>query len=169
MSALVWMKELPWVVAFRESSWVYPSVETVHGIGMGLLVGTLTVIDIRVLGGLRRLPLELLPKLSPFLWVGFVLNACSGVLMFMSDGPRLIDNWIFQAKMILIGLGLVIAWRLQRELAPASPHARVPAGPPRVRGPAGTSQRMQLIAALSLLIWYAAIVAGRVTAFLGDQ
>lgn len=161
MSLLLWMKELPWVVSFRESSWVYPIVETVHGIGMGLLVGTLTVIDIRVLGGLRRIPLELMPKLTPFLWVGFVLNACSGALMFMSDGPRLIDNWIFQAKMILIALGLLTAWRLQRWLAPASTAASA--------GPRSGLPRTQQIAALSLLLWYGAIVAGRVTAFLGDQ
>jgi hypothetical protein len=154
------MKGLPWIVTVRESSWVYPTIETLHGIGMGLLVGTLTVIDLRVLGSLRRIPFDTLNGLTSLVWIGLSLNAVSGVLMFMSDGPRLVVNWIFQAKILLIAAGLGIASLLQRRIAGQ--------GAAWEEGE-GVTRAARRLAMASLLVWYAAIVAGRVTAFLGDQ
>lgn len=160
MDLLVWMKDLPWIVTVRESSWVYPTIETVHGIGMGLLVGTLTVVNLRVLGKLRRIPFDTLAALPFLVWAGLALNAVSGVLMFMSDGPRLVVNWIFQAKILLIVAGLVLASILQRRIAHNL--SAWDAGQ-------AVSRAARFLAVASLLVWYAAIVAGRVTAFLGDQ
>ena len=157
---LQWLKALPWIVAVRESAWQYPIIETLHGIGMGLLVGTLTVMDLRLLGRLERLPISALLQLRSLIWIGFVINACTGVVMFMTDGPRLVTNWIFGVKIALIVLGVAAALRLQRLTAARA--AGWSAG-------GAISADVRWLAIASLVIWYGAIVAGRVTAFLGDQ
>jgi len=160
MEVLHWLKALPWIVSVRESAWQYPVIETLHGIGMGLLVGTLTVMSLRLIGGLRRMPFSTLRGLAPLVWTGLAINACTGVVMFMTDGPRLVTNWIFGAKMLLIAVGLGVAVTLQRRIAGAEP--RWSAGE-------AVARNTRMLSVACLLVWYGAIVAGRVTAFLGDQ
>src|ERR1051326_8137147 len=68
---------LSWV---RESSsvWAYPTFIFMHSLGMAFLVGTSMVIDLRLLGFGRELPLEPMKKFFPVIWFGFAVNAASG-------------------------------------------------------------------------------------------
>ncbi|WP_157084850.1 hypothetical protein [Hydrogenophaga palleronii] len=85
--------------------WVYPMLEVVHLIGVGLLLGNLTLLELRVLGWGKALPLELLARLSlTLVAIGFCLAAASGLLMFATQAGELLANRVFTVKMVLIML-----------------------------------------------------------------
>jgi hypothetical protein len=155
MAFLEWLQGT-WVgVLVAESLWGYPLFETIHSIGMAMLIGSLGLINLRVLGYKPELPLLKVQQLLPLAWLGFTLNAISGSLLFTSDAVYFFESYTFRIKMLLIVLGGVNAALLGRRVfreaaagAPASPTA-------------GT----KWIAATSLVFWFGAVCAGRLIAY----
>ena len=156
MGFLEWLQST-WVgVLVAESLWGYPLFETIHTIGMAMLIGALGLINLRVLGYKPELPLLHTRELLPLAWLGFTLNAISGSLLFSSDAVYFFASYTFRIKMVLIVLGglnaALLGRRIFREAA-----AGGPAPPPS----AGT----KLIAASSLVFWIGAVCAGRLIAY----
>jgi hypothetical protein len=156
MAFLEWLQST-WVgVLVAESLWGYPLFETIHTLGMAMLIGSLGLINLRVLGYKPELPLLGTRELLPLAWLGFTLNAISGGLLFSSDAVYFFASYTFRIKMVLIVLGglnaALLGRRIFREAA-----AGVPAPPPTV----GT----KWIAATSLVFWIAAVCAGRLIAY----
>ncbi|MET0732131.1 MAG: DUF6644 family protein, partial [Casimicrobiaceae bacterium] len=86
----------------RESLWAYPGVEVVHIAGLGLLFGSIVVVDLRLLGLGRGVPATKLAALSvPWTLVGFLMALCSGLLMFSAHAEDFLGNPIFLIKMSL--------------------------------------------------------------------
>ncbi|THF62256.1 hypothetical protein E6O51_08120 [Pseudothauera rhizosphaerae] len=134
----------------RGSLWAWPALEVVHIAGIALLVGSLVVLELRVLGLARALPLPALARLAlPVSLAGFGLAAASGLLMFAADTDTLLVHPAFRAKMLLL---------MAAGLNAALFHAR--GGLVRVDATA----RLQV--AGSLLLWLAVIVAGRLIAYI---
>ena len=141
-SLATWTRESP-------SIWAYPTILTLHTVGLGIVVGMSTVIDLRLLGYGRRIPLDAISGLFRMIAWAFVLNAVTGVLLFMSDATTKGRQPILYIKLSLIGLALwntVIARRIVREEA-------------------GEPSRNRLVALTSLVLWSAAITAGRLMAY----
>src|SRR6187397_1385362 len=93
-----WLRESP-------SVWAYPTVLTLHTIGLGVLVGANWMVDLRVLGFARAVPLPVLSRAFPIMWGGFWLNAITGVLLFVAD-PSKGTTTIFMWKLAIIALGV---------------------------------------------------------------
>lgn len=151
-SFLEWARA-SWAGEFvREYAWVFPTLESVHFIGMALLFGVVGLIDLRVLGVARGLPLAPLHRFLPFAFLGFGLNLVSGVLFFTSDPAGYAANLGFRLKMLAIFLaGLNALWfRLSVFADVEKRGAGVDASP-----------LAKLISALSLLLWITVIVCGR--------
>lgn len=130
--------------------WAYPALEVVHIAGIALLLGNLVLLELRVWGLGAELPITPLARLALTLsLLGFALVAASGLVMFASQPLELLANRSFLVKMGLIGLAGLNA---------AMFHAR--GGLARLDGVA----RAQT--GLSLVLWLAAIVAGRWIAYL---
>jgi hypothetical protein len=141
----------PWSLAefIRTSPWAYPSLEIVHLVGLGLVFGTLWLVELRLLGIGRRLDVGALAATAlPWNLVGFALSVVSGLLLFASRAGELIANRAFLLKMGLIALAGVNAALL---------HTRGALDPQR----AGT----RLQAAASLLLWIGVIACGRLIAY----
>lgn len=144
-------------VFLRESTWSYPALEVVHIIGIALVFGVILSFDLRVLGRHTTLPLDTLGRhLLPWVWTGFVLNAASGTLLFVSNPVEFAANPALVAKLALIGVaGLnaaVFYWRI------------TPTMPAWNRdSPAPLSARTSAV--LSIALWLAVIVAGRMIAY----
>jgi hypothetical protein len=83
--------------------WAYPMLEVAHLFGVALLLGNLTLLELRVFGWGKALPLEPLAKMSlTLVLTGFGLAATSGLLMFGTQAGELLANRVFTAKMVLI-------------------------------------------------------------------
>lgn len=135
-----------WIVTHP---FAYPLLEVLHLLGIALLVGNLVLLEARVLGAGRALPVTELARLTAALAVaGFSLVALSGLAMFASNPVELLANRAFTLKLGLVGLAGMNA---------AAFHAR------------GGVQRLDAVARgqilLSLALWLAAMVAGRWIAY----
>ena len=136
----------------RESEWGYAITLCAHAVGMAIVVGILTMIYLRVLGYGKGVGLAQLRRLSALAWVGFAINAVSGLMLFAGNARRLAETTAFQVKLVFIVVGGVSIWLLWRELNSA----------PDTLGPDGAAtQPAKAVAIVSLIVWLAAIVAGR--------
>jgi len=137
----------------RNSTYIFPIVEVVHLFGLTLLLGTITVTDLRMLGfGMRRQSVSTLAgQLAPWTVGGAAITIGSGILLFLSEALKCYGNAAFPYKMWFL-LGAIILYSLiQRRVT--APGARVSPG------------QMKIVAVLSLILWYGVAVAGRAIAF----
>ena len=89
--------------ALKSHVWAYPALEVVHIVAIGLLLGNLVLLELRVFGMGAALPVKPLARLSLGLAAtGFCLAATSGLLMFASQSEELLANRIFTLKMLLL-------------------------------------------------------------------
>lgn len=89
--------------ALKSHVWAYPALEVVHIAAIGLLLGNLVLLELRVFGMGAALPVKPLARLSLGLAAtGFGMAATSGLLMFASQPEELLTNRIFTAKMLLL-------------------------------------------------------------------
>ena len=153
---LEWIKQT-WIGEFvRGSTWAFPTLQSLHFIGMALLIGVVGAIDLRVLGVARGIPLHPLHRFLPLAFFGFGLNLLTGIFFFCHDPYVYAFNPSFRVKMLLILLaGLNALWfRLGVFLD-------VEKWGPGIE----TSRLAKVISALSLLIWVGVIAGGRFIAF----
>ena len=146
------------VAAFvGNNSWVWPLGEIFHFVGMALLIGTVGLLDIRILGVAKGVPIDSLEKLIPIGIVGFALNLGSGLVFVIGNpvgGPLdYLANLSFQLKMLLI---LVAGINLLAFYATGVARAANAVG---AGGDAPASAKA--IAATSLALWFGVIVFGR--------
>lgn len=137
--------------------WVWPVCEILHFIGMTLLVGTVGLLDARILGLARGISVASLERLVPLGIAGFVLNAVTGFVFVAGNpvgGPIVyLENFAFQIKLALIliaGINL-IAWYATGIAA----HAKQSAPDADVLPAA------KAIAVVSLVTWLGVIIFGR--------
>ena len=89
----------------KHSSWLYPTVETMHIWGIGMLFGSVVIMDLRVLGFGHKLSLSDLSRLGVLVaFIGFGLAVLTGSLMFIAQASELIGSRLFILKMCLIFL-----------------------------------------------------------------
>lgn len=89
--------------ALKSHVWAYPALEVVHIVAIGLLLGNLVLLELRVFGMGAALPIKPLARLSLGLAAtGFCLAATSGLLMFASQAEELLANRIFTLKMLIL-------------------------------------------------------------------
>ena len=142
----IWLRESP-------SMWAYPAVLTLHTLGLGVLVGGNAVLDLRLLGWGRAIPLAPLEKLFPVMRIGFWVNAISGVVLFVGDATTKGTTWGFMTKLAIIVVGGVLLRALRRTVYGRGQDAVVETPTSRV------------LAAASLALWFLAIVTGRYMAY----
>jgi hypothetical protein len=143
----IWLRESP-------SLWAFPFVLILHTVGLAFLVGSNVLLDVRVLGLARGVPLRTLERYGVVMWSGFWLNAVSGVLLLIAYPTKALTNPLFFVKLALIAIGLGMWTKLRARLS-ALPVPEAPVLPPRLKARA----------AASLICWGAGITAGRLLAY----
>ena len=138
-----------------ESLWGYPTLETIHTVGMALLIGSLGLINLRILGFKPELPILETRKLLPLAWLGFTLNAISGTLLFTSDATMFYESYTFRLKIFLIILGGINAGLLGSKIFQGAP----------VGVPVTPTTAAKWLAGTSLVFWFGAIICGRLIAY----
>lgn len=137
------------------SIWAYPTVLTLHTFGMMVLAGAALMIDLRLLGFGRGIPLQSMERLFRVMWAAFALNAVTGTMLFIADAAKRGPELIFWTKLALVGVGLITAVLIRRA------NFQDGAEPVVI---SGASKRLAI---LSVFAWSAAITAGRLLAYVG--
>jgi hypothetical protein len=127
---------------------------TLHTVGMAVVVGTCVLLDLRILGLARDLPLWVFGRSTRLVWPAFSVNAATGVALFMIDAEHKSTQWIFGVKLVLILFAMILYVRTRRRLTDAAD-----------RGESGVDDA-RVLAVASLVLWTCATVAGRLMAYL---
>jgi hypothetical protein len=141
----------------REALWAYPAVEAIHILALGLVVGSVVVVDLRLLGLSRDLSVSRLSRLAlPWTVGAFCVAMFTGLLMFTAHAEDFLTNRVFALKMGLIlaagvnaGVMHTGAWR---SIAQWDTGAMPPAS-------------VRIAAALSIVLWIAVVACGRLLAY----
>ncbi len=146
-----WLGALPVAGALNDSEWLFPAVESVHITGLAVLVGTIAIVDFRLLGlTLRDRPVsELARRLKYWTLAGIAIMLTTGPLMLSAEPERGYGNPAFAFKMTCLLLALVTHFTIHRRVTKSS---------------APTSGG-KLAACLSLLLWTGVMFGGRAIAF----
>jgi len=89
----------------RDTPWAWTSAETVHFVGLSLLIGVLLLINMRMLGFMKQIPFEALDRLLPWAMLGFAVNTMSGMLFFAASANSYVGNPAFYWKLVFVVLG----------------------------------------------------------------
>jgi hypothetical protein len=142
----VWIRDSPSFFAF----WFILSF---HALGMGLLVGASIVIDLRILGVARELPLAPMKGLYKIIWTGFWIQIVSGTLLLIGYPTKALTNPDFYIKLTLIGLAIAVMQMLRKRVFNDSNVTEFNMG------------RGRKLAIWSLVLWAGAVTAGRLLAY----
>ena len=153
-----WLARTEWSIALHESLYVYPWVETPHVVALLLFVGSVTFVDLRLLGWVfREVPVsEVTARLMPWTIGGFVIVATTGALLFYAIPVRTYLSIFFRIKLIVLviaGANTMIFHRHVTRDTLAWNHDPSPPFRARITG------------AVSLLSWATIIVMGRMIAY----
>ena len=141
----------------REALWAYPLTEAAHIAGLALLFGSIVVVDLRLIGLGRRVPLDALTAFAvPWSITGFLVAAASGGLMFTAHAAEFLEQPVFMLKM-----ALVLVAGINAALLHTGPLRRL-AGDPQADPPT----RVRVAAFVSIVLWLGVITCGRLLAYL---
>src|SRR5665213_826582 len=113
-----WLQENSWIVAINGTAWAAATVEIVHYFSMFILVGSMVIVDLRVLGlvGRRLRASQLADRLFPWMWISLTFNFLSGFLMFAGSAPSYYRNDIFYDKLTVILLAVAANVVVQKKI-----------------------------------------------------
>ncbi len=141
-----WLRE-------SESPFVFYLVLLCHTFGLALLVGANGLVDLRLIGFLREIPVAPLKRLFRIMWLGFGINVVTGVLLIISYPTKALTNPVFYAKLTAIACAVWVLTKLTAVFSdPSASDAELVA-------------RGATLAKWSLGLWIAAITGGRLLAY----
>ncbi len=154
MDYLVWIEETPFSIWMRESGPAFFSSLIFHSVAMGFVVGVHVAMNLRILGLAPRIPLSLMKRFFPVLWVGLVVVSLSGALLLTAYPTKALTNPVFYLKLGAILAALFITRSLTKGVL-QDPTYDAGIAPGKARA----------LAALSLLLWAGAVTSGRLLAY----
>lgn len=152
-----WLENTSLALWVGGSLWGYPALLALHAVGLAIVVGIFAMRDLRLIGLFPAIPPKAFLPLSKLGWIGFIVNAVSGILLFTSQAVTFVGNVPFLIKISCIVAAMVLAGVIQARL-----RVEVGAGSATVV----VSDSTRIIAAISLCLWVGAIIAGRLIAYL---
>jgi hypothetical protein len=139
--------------AIRNSTWLFPAIESVHLLGLAALGGALLVLDLRLLGlGLRRPVAELARDSQPWLAGSILVMLATGIPLFLSEAVKCYYSQPFWVKMVALPPAMLFAFTVRRRVALADESRPV---------------LHKLVGLVSLSLWFTVAAAGRWIGFSG--
>jgi hypothetical protein len=153
-----WVANSHLAVYLRNIPWVWPLCETIHFIGLAMVVGVAGFFDLRLLGFFNRVPIAACKEFMPWAMVGFAMNLMSGVvfLIILPAQYAYSQTWWFKVFFLVIaGLNaLVFETRMGERMLSLQPGEASPTA-------------FRAIGALSLVSWFFVLYFGRMLPYLG--
>ena len=154
-----WLRATPASDWINSSRWLWPLCESLHFMGLSLLIGITGFFDLRLMGFFRSVSVAAARALMPFALAGFAINVATGLVFLIGLPEQYISNRVWWYKvgfLMLAGLNAgVYETRLSAKVLALDPHG----DPPRT---------VKLIGLVSLVSWFAVLYCGRMLAFIGD-
>jgi hypothetical protein len=142
-------------------SWVWPACETLHFMGLALLIGNVGLLDLRLLGVAKQLPLVPLSRFVRWAVLGFVINLLTGIMFFAGNPFQYINNVAFGWKIafiMLAGVNVLLFYvtGVFRKVEALRPGDDAPIS-------------AKIIAAASLFLWVGVMYMGRMLPYIGNS
>jgi hypothetical protein len=144
----MWVRESPSLLAF-------PFILFLHTLGLALLAGISVALDLWLLIGAARAPRIASRGFFRVMWLGFGINAVSGIVLLAAYPAKALTNWVFYTKMVLVLFALLALEATRREVFDDV----------RPGDPITVTQRARRLAVASLLFWAGTILTGRLLAY----
>ena len=138
----------------RENDVLFPLIESMHVVAICLVVGSILVVDLRLLGlaSIHRSVSRVTSGILPLTWSAFAVAVTSGILLFISNATKYLGNGYFVAKIFLIcaaGLNMAIFHGISAKDLPRWENETLLPLPARLAG------------GLSILLWVSVVICGR--------
>jgi hypothetical protein len=151
-----------WIEGSALSEWIrgsdcvcaFPTIVTLHNIGMAFLAGGGIAIDLRIIGFAPDIPLKPMGRFVPLLWLAFALNAVTGILLLIAYPTKALTNPLFYIKLSLVVLAVGLVYRIATDILRAPGVGQKP-----------LAIKAKVLAAASLAAWVLLIAAGRYLAY----
>jgi len=149
MSFWARLEQAPWVVVYAKSVPIDSAIAALHYFSFFLVVGTITLMDLRLLGliGWRRSVRQVARQLFPWTWTALGFAIISGFLLFTTEADDFVASKMFLFKLAVMLVGIVLAALIQRQSADLDEQAVIPGS-------------AKFLAIVSLVIWLGVILAG---------
>jgi hypothetical protein len=141
------LEQTGWVVTLGSTGWLYNSVAVVHYLTMFWFIGSIAIVDLRIMGvaAKERNLAELGSQLLPWAWIGFTLSVIAGFLEFATAASDWAPDPVFHVKLAMIGVSVVFTILVQMGVKTWAQSPEIPSV-------------AKVIALISLLLWIATIV-----------
>jgi len=138
-------------------TWVWPSSETLHFVGLSLLFTCVVIVDLRILGVAKKISYRALYQLLPMGMLGFAINLVTGMLFFIAAPEQYTKNNVFYWKILFVGLGAinVLYFMLLDE-------------PWTIESGDDAPFTAKLVAASAIVVWVGVLFFGHMLPFLGN-
>jgi hypothetical protein len=143
-----WLQHSSWVAAIEGSVAASVLVELGHYFGFFLIVGSIVVVDLRILGlaGRGQNAARLAGQLFPVMWTGLFFTVLTGLLMFAGDAIALFPNPVFRIKLLVVLTAVIFGIVVQRNVGRWERSSRIPV-------------TAKCLAFVSLVLWIGAILS----------
>jgi len=142
------LEQMGWVKTLSSTGWMYASVSVIHYLTMFWFIGSMAVVDLRVMGvaARKRNLSELADQVYPWAWTGLVLAIISGFFMFATDAGDWAPDRVFHWKLAMIVISIVFAILVRR-------------GAPKWAALPQIPNSAKVIAGIALLLWVLTILS----------
>jgi hypothetical protein len=154
-----WLQATPLSQFIVFKTWIWPAAETVHFVGLALILGCVGLFDLRLMGFFRRFPVAAVRDLMPFAVAGFALNLTTGLIFLIGHPEQYVHNRSWWLKVGFLGAAGLNALIFETAVAKRT----VPLG----EG-ADTPLAAKVIGFVSLVSWLGVLYWGRMLPFIGD-
>jgi hypothetical protein len=156
---VAWLTATSLSHAMLNSTWLWPLCETLHFVGLALLLGTAGLFDLRLMGFLRRVPLSAAMKMRPWAGAGVLINVVTGLMFFVGAPKQYIGNPAWYAKLAFLAIAILnIVFFETRQ------GSRMLA----MSGEEDTPLSFKIAGAVSIVAWLGVLYFGRMLPFIGQ-
>jgi putative copper export protein len=150
-----WLAQTQVSVAIQSHLWVIPAVQSVHIVAIGIVMGSVFMIDLRIWGftGRDRTLQQTVRRFAPWLWGALAVLLVTGVVMITGEPVRELMSLSFWLKMFQLAVGIILAVAFQGALRRNEDRD------------VSKSLAVRVLAVLTLLVWFSIIVLGRLIAY----
>ena len=160
MDAFVqWLQATSLSQAIVYQTWIWPLAETIHFVGLTLVIGVAGLFDLRLMGFFRGASVAAVRELMPFALLGFLLNLFTGLIFLIGHPEQYVHNpswWLKVAFLATAGANALVF-----EVAVAGRTIDLPPG-------VDTPRSAKVVGLVSLIAWFGVLYWGRMLPFIGD-